>query len=125
VPSPKRWTKGGKHRDVADYPPNHLTRWNTQSLRRVLSHAGYSNIEVSYPKPSALETASVSITGLARSWFGEMPDALSEAIGTSSLRSLKREIAVRKLKCFPGFFFSNAFRLAGWSGISMLGIARP
>jgi 2-polyprenyl-3-methyl-5-hydroxy-6-metoxy-1,4-benzoquinol methylase len=125
VPSPKRWTKGGKHRDVADYPPNHLTRWNTISLQRALSHAGYSKIEVTYPKPSALETASVSITGLIRSWFGEMPDALPEAIGTSSLRSLKAEVITRKVKCLPGLFFSNAFHFAGWSGISMLGIARP
>lgn len=125
VPSPRRWTKGGKHRDVADYPPNHLTRWNTESLQRVLSRAGYSKIEVSYPKPSTLETASVSLAGLIRSWRGQMPDKLSEAIGSSPLRPLKKEIAVRKLKCVPGFFLSNAFRMAGWSGISMLGIAQP
>jgi hypothetical protein len=54
-----------------------------------------------------------------------MPDALPEAIGTSSLRSLKAEVIARKVKCLPGLFFSNAFHFAGWSGISMLGIARP
>jgi 2-polyprenyl-3-methyl-5-hydroxy-6-metoxy-1,4-benzoquinol methylase len=125
VPSPKRWTKGGRHRDAADYPPNHLTRWNTESLQRALSRAGYSKVEVSYPKPSSLETASVSIRGLMKSWFTEMPDALPDAIGNSKLRPLHKEITMRKLKCLPGFFFSNAFHFAGWSGISMLGIARP
>jgi len=125
VPSPKRWTKGGNHRDAADYPPNQLTRWNTESLQRALAHAGYSKVEVSYPRPSALETASVSISGLMRSWFGQMPDTLSQAINSLPLRPLKTEIAVRKVKCVPGFFLSNAFRLAGWSGISMLGIAKP
>ena len=125
VPSPRRWTKGGTHRDVADYPPNHLTRWNTESLQRALSHAGYSKVAVTYPKPSALETASVSVRGLVKSWFGQMPDTLPDAIGNSTLRPLQKEIAMRKLKCLPGFFFSNAFHLAGWSGISMLGIAQP
>ena len=125
VPSPKRWTKGGSHRDAADYPPNHLTRWNIESLQRALSHAGYSKVEVTYPKPSALETASVSIRGLIKSWFGEMPNTLPEVIGNSTLRPLQKEITMRKLKCLPGFFFSNAFHLAGWSGISMLGIAQP
>jgi hypothetical protein len=54
-----------------------------------------------------------------------MPDALPKAIGTSTLRPLQKEITMRKLKCVPGFLFSNAFQLAGWSGISMLGIAQP
>jgi 2-polyprenyl-3-methyl-5-hydroxy-6-metoxy-1,4-benzoquinol methylase len=67
VPSPKRWTKGGKHRDVADYPPNHLTRWNPQSMARALASAGYGNTHIRYSKPSPLETASVSIRGLLRS----------------------------------------------------------
>ncbi|HSS96731.1 MAG TPA: methyltransferase domain-containing protein, partial [Terriglobales bacterium] len=125
VPSPKRWTKGGTHRDAADYPPNHLTRWNTESLQRALSHAGYSKVEVTYPKPSALETASVSIRGVIKSWYGEMPDALPEAIGPSTLRPLQKEIAMRKLKCLPGIFLAGAFHFAGWSGISMLGIAEP
>ena len=125
VPSPRRWTKAGNHRDAADYPPNHLTRWNSQSLQRALVRAGYSKVEITYPKPSVLETASVSFRGLMRSWFGKMPDALPNAIHTSPLRPLQKEITVRKLKCLPGFFFCNAFHLAGWSGISMLGIARP
>jgi hypothetical protein len=60
-----------------------------------------------------------------KSWFGKMPDALPDAIGNSTLRPLQKEIIMRKLKCLPGFFFSNAFHLAGWSGISMLGIAQP
>jgi SAM-dependent methyltransferase len=125
VPSPKRWTKGRNHRDAADYPPNHLTRWNPQSLERVLMHAGYSKVEVTYPKPTALETASVSIRGVIKSWFGEMPDELPEAIGSCRLRPLQQEVAMRKLKCFPGVFLSSAFHLEGWSGISILGIAQP
>ena len=125
VPSPRRWTKGGNHRDAADYPPNHLTRWNPESLRRVLACAGYSKVEVKYSKPTALETASVSVRGVMKSWFGEMPDELSEAIGSGRLRPLQQEVAMRKLKCFPGVFFSSAFHLAGWSGISILGIAQP
>jgi hypothetical protein len=60
-----------------------------------------------------------------KSWFGKMPDALPNAIGDSKLRPLQKEITMRKLKCLPGFLFSNAFHLAGWSGISMLGIAHP
>ena len=125
VPSPKRWTKGRNHRDAADYPPNHLTRWNPESLRRVLARAGYSKVEVTYPKPTALETASVSMLGIMKSWFGEMPDELSQVIGSSNLRPLQKEVTVRKLKCVPGYFLSGAFHLAGWSGISILGIARP
>ena len=37
VPSPRRWTKAGNHRDAADYPPNHLTRWNSAELAASLS----------------------------------------------------------------------------------------
>jgi 2-polyprenyl-3-methyl-5-hydroxy-6-metoxy-1,4-benzoquinol methylase len=125
VPSPRRWTKAGKHRDVADYPPNHLTRWNADSLHRALSRVGYSHIHVTHPPPSALETASVSVRGLVQSWFGQMPSTLSEAISAKPLRPLKQEVTTRKLKCIPGFLFAHAFRFAGWSGISMLGIARP
>ena len=125
VPSPRRWTKAGRHRDIADYPPNHLTRWNADSLHRALSQVGYSNVHVTHPSPSALETASVSVRGLLQSWFGEMPSTLPEAISTKSLRPLKQEVVTRKLKCLPGFFFAYAFRFMGWSGISMLGIAQP
>lgn len=125
VPSPTRWTKAGNHRDLADYPPNHLTRWNPQSLQTALTFAGYSNVEVKYSMPSALETASVSVRGLVKSWSDRMPGSLPQALAASSLRPLKREIAVRKLKCIPGTLLATAFRAKGWSGISLLGIARP
>ena len=125
VPSPKRWTKAGTHRDPADYPPNHLTRWNRDSLERMLAAAGYTSVRVSFPMPSALEAASVSIRTLAKSWFGQMPDTLSEAPGEGHLRPLRREIAVRKLKYLPAAGLSLVFRLAGWSGISMLAVAEP
>jgi SAM-dependent methyltransferase len=123
VPSPRRWTKLGNHRDVADYPPNHLTRWNPDSLRRTLCAAGYSNVEVSYSSPSALETASVSARGLLRSWLDRMPDTLPQALRGGGPRPLREEIAVRRLKYLPGLLFSAGFRFAGWSGISMLAIA--
>jgi SAM-dependent methyltransferase len=125
VPSPRRWTKAGKHRDLADFPPNHLTRWNPYSLMRALSLAGYAKLEVSYSKPIALETASVSIRGLWHSWRDQMPDRLADANIGGPLRRLKREVVVRRLKCVPGFFCSSFFRLMGWSGISMLAIATP
>jgi SAM-dependent methyltransferase len=125
VPSPRRWTKAGHHRDLADFPPNHLTRWNPYSLMRALSLAGYGQLEVSYSKPIPLETAAVSIRGLWKSWTGEMPDRLTEATIGGPLRHLKSEIMVRKLKCIPGFVGASLFRLLGWSGISMLAIATP
>lgn len=125
VPSPRRWTKAGKHRDIADFPPNHLTRWNPYSLMRALSLAGYGQLEVSYSRPIPLETASVSIRGLWRSWMDKMPDRLADAHVGGPLRQLKREVVVRQLKCVPGLFCSCFFRLMGWSGISMLAIATP
>ena len=125
VPSPKRWTKAGKHRDVGDFPPNHLTRWNPYSLMRALSCAEYGRLEVSYSKPLPLETAAVSLRGLWQSWTGKMPDRLMDAGIGGPLRPLKREVAVRRLKCIPGFFFSRIFRLMGWSGIFMRAIATP
>jgi SAM-dependent methyltransferase len=101
VPSPCRWTKAGKHRDLADYPPNHLTRWNPQSLRTALTFAGYAHIQVEYSAPSALEAASVSLRGLIQSWTDHMPNTLPDALPRKSLRSLQHEVTVRQLKCLP------------------------
>jgi SAM-dependent methyltransferase len=125
VPSPKRWTKAGHHRDLADFPPNNLTRWNPASLVRALSRAGYNPFHVGYSKPLPLETAAVSIRGLWRSWTSKMPDRLIDTGVGAPLRHLKREVRVRKWKCVPGFLCSSIFRRMGWSGISMLAIARP
>jgi SAM-dependent methyltransferase len=125
VPSPRRWTKAGSHRDFSDYPPNHLTRWNRDSLRHVLTSAGYSRALISSPAPSALEVASVSLRGLAQSWFAEMPATLSQALPGTPLRRLHREVTVRKLKYAPAALFSLALRLAGWTGLSLLAIAHP
>ena len=123
VPSPRRWTKAGSHRDLADYPPNHLTRWNPASLTEALSLAGYSESEVRYSKPRPLELASVSVRGLWNSWTRKMPDRLTEVELGGSLRRLQKEIEVRKWKCVPGYLGASLFRLLGSSGISMLAIA--
>ncbi|MGC2695532.1 MAG: class I SAM-dependent methyltransferase [Candidatus Angelobacter sp.] len=124
VPSPKRWTKAGNHRDLADYPPNHLTRWNPESLRRALTDAGYCRVQVNYSRPRALETASVSIKTIWQGWRNQMPETLPEAIAGTQLRSLKKEILVRRLKCVPGIVLMGTFRALGWSGISMWAIAQ-
>jgi SAM-dependent methyltransferase len=123
VPSPLRWTKAGRHRDIADFPPNHLTRWNPCCLTRALSLAGYKRLEVSYTKPRPIEMASVSIAGLWQSWTDRMPNRLNDAHLGGPLRPIRREVMVRKLKCVPGFLFASLFRARGWSGISMLAIA--
>ena len=116
VPRPRRWTKAGKHRNIADFPPNHLTRWNSYSLMRAPSLAGYGQLEVSYSEPLPIEMASVSIRGLGQSWTGKMPDRLIESRIGGRLRHLQREVIVRRLKCVPGFFCSSIFRIVGWSG---------
>ena len=125
VPSPKRWTKAGHHRDLADYPPNHLTRWNPESLSRALKNAGYRHVQVNYSKPIALETASVSIKKTLQSWRNRMPETLPEAMAGTQLRPLKNEILIRKLKCIPGGMVAGVFRALGWSGISIWGMAQP
>ena len=125
VPSPKRWTKGGSHRDLADYPPNHLTRWNDQCLYRALIDAGYARAQVNYSRPRALETASVSIKMIVRGWRSQLPDTLPEAIVATRLRALQKEVLIRKFKCVPGAIAAKAFEAIGWSGISMWAIAWP
>ncbi len=125
VPSPKRWTKAGNHRDLADYPPNHLTRWNPQSLHWALKDAGYSRVEVKYSRPIALETTAVSIKTTLQGWRNQMPETLPEAMAGTHLRALKKEILIRKLKYVPGMIAAGAFRVMGWSGISMWAVAQP
>lgn len=125
VPSPRRWTKAGSHRDLSDYPPNHLTRWNVESLRRALANAGYRQVQVKYSRPRAIETASVSIKTTLKGWWNLLPDTLPEVISGTQLRSLGKEIAARRLKCIPGFLGAGAFRALGWSGISLWAIAQP
>jgi SAM-dependent methyltransferase len=124
VPSPTRWIKFGGHRDLADYPPNHLTRWNYQSLTRLLSQSGYSSIAVHDSKPIAIETASVSLRGAINTIRDKMPDTIP---GSSSyeLRPLHKEILVRQVKSIPGFFAASVFRLIGWSGMSIWAVAQP
>jgi 2-polyprenyl-3-methyl-5-hydroxy-6-metoxy-1,4-benzoquinol methylase len=98
VPSPKRWTKAGKHRDLADYVPNHLTRWSPSSLRRALEIAGYDDIATTYSTPTGLEIASVSLKSTLDGWLNRLPETLGEAVAAQSLRPLQKEISVRRLK---------------------------
>lgn len=125
VPGPKRWTKAGNHRDPADYPPNHLTRWNPQSLHRALKDAGYNRVEVNDSPAIALETTAVSIKTTLQSWRNQMPETLPEVMAGTHLRHLKKEILVRKLKYGPGIIAACAFRSLGWSGLSIWAVAQP
>ena len=125
VPSPKRWTKAGNHRDPADYPPNHLTRWNQQSLHWILKDAGYSRVDVNYSPAIALETTAVSIKTTLQGWRNQMPETLPEVMAGTQLRHLKKEILVRRLKYVPGMIAACAFRALGWSGLSIWAVAQP
>jgi len=125
VPSPKRWTKAGKHRDPADYPPNHLTRWNPQSLQWALKDAGYSLVEVNDSPAIALETTAVSIKTTLQSWRNQMPETLPEVMAGTRLRHLKKEILVRRLKYGPGMIAACVFKAMRWSGLSIWAVAQP
>jgi SAM-dependent methyltransferase len=57
VPGSKRWTKPFRWRDLSDFPPNHLTRWNEKSLKRAAAIVGYDQIEVKFPKVIPWELA--------------------------------------------------------------------
>ncbi|HKV95677.1 MAG TPA: class I SAM-dependent methyltransferase [Candidatus Angelobacter sp.] len=125
VPGPQRWTKAGNHRDPADYPPNHLTRWNPQSLHWALKDAGYSRVEVNNSPAIALETTAVSIKATLQSWRNQMPETLPEVMAGTRLRHVKKEILVRKLKYAPGIIAACVFRALGWSGLSIWAVAEP
>jgi SAM-dependent methyltransferase len=112
----------------ADYPPNHLTRWNTQSLGRALVKAGYAG-----------EVGTVHITGdhvpfapgrLSRSKkkrrTGGAPEeegyagaSEREPIGT---RTASLKATVKRWLLSP---YVAAMRLLGGSGYWLLAVALP
>lgn len=124
VPSPRRWTKPFGLTDLADAPPNHLTRWNGQSLTHALTVAGYRNIQVQYPPPTGLELASVSYRGLIAAWRkGCHPAAMVDS-GPPS-RGIAEEIRVRRVKAMLAAFPAALLSMAGRSALSMVVIAEP
>jgi SAM-dependent methyltransferase len=124
VPSPTRWTKRGAHRDPADFPPNHLTRWNVASLRHALELAGYTNAAVEPSRPTNREFSAVGIQGwLLDRKRADMADRMADAIVPTRLRSLHSEIRARKKKAILGAALVPLFLAKGWSGISLLATA--
>jgi SAM-dependent methyltransferase len=126
VPSPRRWTKLGGRRDIADFPPNHLTQWSASSLQIALERAGYHDVYIAFAPPTAKEITSAGLRPLFRCWTRpETLLQLSEAIGSSAAqRPLQRELQIRRWKRPLAVVPSMLFRLAGWSGFSMLGFGK-
>jgi hypothetical protein len=60
VPDERRWFLLGG-REAHDHPPNHLTRWSEEALGIALDRAGFRNIEVFHPYPSAQELSMASV----------------------------------------------------------------
>jgi SAM-dependent methyltransferase len=54
VPNRERWLTGP---DVLDYPPNHFLRWNTRSLRSLLSGQGFEILSVKEQPAGVVHTA--------------------------------------------------------------------
>lgn len=126
VPSPKRWTRLGGVRDLADLPPNHLTRWTQESLERALRQVGYGEVRTEYPAPDGREFAQVGLRGILRTrWAGRdlmEADALLPAAG--ALPPLGEAMARWRWKSRLGRPLTSAFRAVGWSAISILAVAR-
>ena len=126
VPSPRRWTRLGGERDLADWPPNHLTRWTRESLERALRQVGYRDVWTEYPAADGREFAQVGLRGILRTrWEGRR---LTEAAGllpeAGALPPLGEAMARWRWKSRMGEPLAWAFRAAGWSAISMLAVAR-
>ena len=49
VPNPGRWMPGGL-RENWDYPPHHLTRWNSEALQIFLEKYGFQVRKILYEK---------------------------------------------------------------------------
>jgi hypothetical protein len=126
VPSPKRWTRLGGERDLADLPPNHLTRWTRESLERALRQVGYRDVRTEYPAPDGREFAQVGLRGILKTrWAGRsltQADALLPEAG--ALPPLGVAMARWRWKSRVGGPFVLGFRAVGWSAISILGVAR-
>lgn len=126
VPSPKRWTRLGGVRDLADLPPNHLTRWTRESLEKALRQVGYGEVWTEYPAPDGREFAQVGLRGILKTrWTGRaltQADALLPEAG--ALPPLGEAMARWRWKSRIGGPFALAFRAMGWSAISILAVAR-
>jgi hypothetical protein len=126
VPSPRRWTRLGGERDLADWPPNHLTRWTRESLERALRQVGYRDVWTEYPAADGREFAQVGLRGILRTRWegrrgGEAAALLPEA---GALPPLGEAMGRWRWKRRVGEPLAWAFRAVGWSAISMLGVAR-
>ncbi len=79
VPNRERWKKAP---DVLDYPPNHLTRWNTRSLSGFLRAQGFEVIGIEQEHVGVRRAAAVLNsavpTGMVARLTGAAPPAPSD-----------------------------------------------
>lgn len=116
VPNRERWMTAP---DVLDYPPNHFSRWNAATLRKLLAAQGFDVLSVR-EQPAGLKHTAQMInialrTGLTKKIAGEAPESFRDVMQMaperakamlhakpSGLRRIVRVLGrIKYAVCFP------------------------
>jgi len=122
VPCPSRVALRHGRRESFDYPPHHLTRWSSESLKFALTKAGYRQVEIRIPPVSGKDVTLGPLDRAGKRFFPPGPSGRMPVLERKKNPILGMARLVRHGLC-SGQALVLTFR--GYSGTNMLAVGSP